>query len=60
MLGGAGEDFGRGGSGEEFGATTEVDAVVKVRPVRARLPQRRAVRARVGVLEDVRGPAGSG
>ena len=29
-----------------------------VQPVRARVPRRRAVRARVGVLEDVRGAAG--
>ena len=31
-----------------------------VQPVRARIPRRREVRARVGVLEDVRGPAGDG
>ena len=29
-----------------------------VQPVRARVPRRRGVRARVGVLEDVRGAAG--
>ena len=34
--------------------------MVHVQPVRARLPRRRAVRARVGVLEDVRGAAGDG
>ena len=33
-------------------------AVGHVQPVRATLPRRRVVRARVGVLEDVRGAAG--
>ena len=32
--------------------------MVRVQPVRATLPRRRAVRARMGVLEDVRGAAG--
>ena len=34
--------------------------MVLVQPVRATLPRRREVRARVGVLEDVRGAAGDG
>ena len=36
------------------------ESVGHVQPVRARVPRRRAVRARVGVLEDVRGAAGDG
>ena len=35
-----------------------MEAVAHVQPVRAKLPRRRAVRARVGVLEDVCEPAG--
>ena len=35
-------------------------AVVEVWPVRATLPRRRGVRARVGVLEDVLRAAGDG
>ena len=31
-----------------------------MQPVRATVPRRRAVRARVGVLEDVRGATGGG
>ena len=38
----------------------EVEAVAHVQPVRATVPRRRGVRARVGVLEDVRGSAGGG
>ena len=34
--------------------------VAHVQPVRAKIPWRRALRARVGVLEDVRGAAGGG
>ena len=32
--------------------------MVHMQPVRATVPRRRGVRARVGVLEDVRGAAG--
>ena len=52
-----------GGRGEQFGAPNvekRGGAVVHVRPVRATVPRRRAVRARMGVLEDVRGAAGGG
>ena len=38
----------------------EVGRVAHVQPVRAKVPRRRVVRARVGVLEDVRGAAGGG
>ena len=48
----------RGGGGEQFEHQDAMDAVGHVQPVRARVPRRRAVRARVGVLEDVRGAAG--
>ena len=34
--------------------------MVQMQPVRAKIPRRRALRARVGVLEDVRGAAGGG
>ena len=34
-----------------------MEAVVHVQPVRARAPRRRVLRARVGVLEDIFGPA---
>ena len=63
VLGGAGQDFGRGGRGEQFGRQgvgCEVPAVVLVQPLRARLPRRRFLCARVGVLEDVRWAAGGG
>ena len=63
LSGGAGEDFGRGGPGEQFGwreMVFEVGAVGHVQPVRTRVPRRRAVRARVGVLEDVCGAVGEG
>ena len=35
-----------------------MEAVDHVQPVRARVPRRRVLRARVGVLEDVLGAAG--
>ena len=60
---GAGEDFVSGGRGEQFGLegeASEVDAVAHVQPVRAKIPRRRDVRARVGVLEDLRGAAREG
>ena len=55
--------FGRGGRGEGFGRRRlrcEVGAVDHMRPVQARLPRRREMRARLGLLEDVRGAAGGG
>ena len=61
VLGAAGEGFDRGGRGEGFGqrrVRCEVAAVGYVPPVRTRLPRRRVLRARMGVLEDVRGAAG--
>ena len=63
VLGGAGEDFSRGGRGEQFGRpgdATEVGSMGLVWSVRAKVPRRGGVRARVGVLEDLRGPAGDG
>mmetsp|Transcript_11129 Transcript_11129/g.30355 ORF Transcript_11129/g.30355 Transcript_11129/m.30355 type:complete len:210 (+) Transcript_11129:420-1049(+) len=60
MYGGAGEDFVRGGRGEQFGEAAEVEPVAHVHSVRTKSPWRRAVRARVGVLEDVRGAARDG
>ena len=56
--GGAGEDFGRGGRGEQFGRQgdeCEVGSVVLVQSVRARLPRRREMCARLGVLENYLG-----
>ena len=44
----------------ERGRATCGGAVVHVWPVRARLPRRRGMRARMGLLEDVRGAAGDG
>ena len=55
VLGGAGKDFDRGGRGEQFGHEPEVGTVVLVQPVQAVSPRRRAVRAWVGMLEDVFG-----
>ena len=46
------------GRGEQLVSRGEVGAMAHVQLVQARLPRRRGVRARVGVLEDVRGPAG--
>ena len=59
--GGAGENFVGGGRGEQFrleGAGDELEKVGHMRALRAKAPRRRAVRARVGVLEDILGPAG--
>ena len=39
---------------------TAWESVAHVQPVRAKLPRRRVLRARVGVLEDLRGSAGDG
>ena len=61
VSGGAGEDFARRGRGEQFGPQgvgCEVDAVVYLQPVRAGVPWRREVRARLGVLENVPGSTG--
>ena len=63
VFGGTGEDFGRGGGGEQFGrqgSECEIRTVAHVQFVRATVPRRRVLRARVGVLEDVRGAAGEG
>ena len=63
VLGGAGEDFGGGGRGEQFGLQgeeREVETMAHVQLVQATLPWRRALRARVGVLEDIRRAAGNG
>ena len=61
VLGGAGQIFFAEAEGEQLGLgceESEVCAVVHVQPVRtARLPRRRALCARVGVLEDVLGAA---
>ena len=62
VLGGGGEDFDVAEAEENnFLGTSEaceVEAVGLVQSVRAKIPRRRALCARVGVLEDVRGPAG--
>ena len=58
-LGGAGEDFGRGGRGEHLAPMMRDGGTVgNVQPVRATVPWCRALRAQLGVLEGVRGPAG--
>ena len=63
VFGGAGEDLGRGGGGEQFGRACEerVASVANVWTVRATIPRRRVLRARVGMLEKTcRGAARDG